>query len=71
MAHGIEGSPHRSVYESAGIRGRLTVDRRADLHADLGSPPLPPIPDDRSWGTLRNPAVDSDWYAAQYGQGED
>ncbi|MGW0858522.1 SMI1/KNR4 family protein [Streptomyces sp. NPDC002690] len=70
MAHGIWGSPHRSVYESAGLRGRLTVDWRADLHADLGSPPLPPIPDDRFWGALRNPAVDSDWYAAEYGQGE-
>ncbi|MFE7356602.1 SMI1/KNR4 family protein [Streptomyces sp. NPDC057543] len=66
MAHGIWGSPYRSVYESAGIRSRLTVDWRADLHADLGNPPLPPIPDDRFWGTLRNPAIDSSWYAAQY-----
>ncbi|WP_228974625.1 SMI1/KNR4 family protein [Streptomyces sp. DH12] len=68
MAHGIWGSPYRSVYESAGIRSRLTVDWRADLHADLGDPPLPPIPDDRFWGALRNPAVDSGWYAAQYAQ---
>ncbi|MEU6389421.1 SMI1/KNR4 family protein [Streptomyces sp. NPDC046939] len=66
MAHGIWGSPYRSVYESAGIRSRLTVDWRTDLHADLGNPPLPPIPDDHFWGTLRNPAIDSSWYAAQY-----
>ncbi|MER6345192.1 SMI1/KNR4 family protein [Streptomyces sp. NPDC001595] len=68
MAHGIWGSPYRSVCESAGIRSRLTVDWRADLHADLGNPPLPPIPDDRFWGTLRNPAIDSSWYAAQHAQ---
>ncbi|MFE4306417.1 SMI1/KNR4 family protein [Streptomyces sp. NPDC056891] len=71
MAHGIWGSPYRSVYESAGIRSRLTVDWRADLHADLGNPPLPPIPDDRFWGTLRNPAIDSSWYAAQYTRDQD
>ncbi|WP_435972140.1 SMI1/KNR4 family protein [Streptomyces sp. Qhu_M48] len=68
MAHGIWGSPYRSVCESAGVRSRLSVDWRADLHADLGTPPLPPIPDDRFWGTLRNPAIDSSWYAAQYTQ---
>ncbi|MFD7787694.1 SMI1/KNR4 family protein [Streptomyces nojiriensis] len=68
MAHGIWGSPYRSVCESASIRSHLTVDWRADLHADLGNPPLPPIPDDRFWGTLRNPAIDSSWYAAQYTQ---
>ncbi|WP_284582043.1 SMI1/KNR4 family protein [Streptomyces sp. 2P-4] len=68
MVHGIWGSPYRSVCESASIRGRLTVDWRTDLHADLGNPPLPPIPDDRFWGTLRNPAIDSSWHAAQYAQ---
>ncbi|MFE1037048.1 SMI1/KNR4 family protein [Streptomyces sp. NPDC058807] len=68
LAHGIWGSPYRSVYESAGLRRRLTVDWRSDLHADLGRPPLPPIPDEQFWGTLRNPAVDSSWYAAQYAQ---
>ncbi|MFH8803966.1 SMI1/KNR4 family protein [Streptomyces sp. NPDC017936] len=66
--HGIWGSPYRSVYEIARIRSRLTVDWRADLHADLGNPPLPSIPDERFWGTLRNPAIDSSWYAAQYTQ---
>ncbi|MFD7713941.1 SMI1/KNR4 family protein [Streptomyces sp. NPDC059786] len=71
MAHGIWGSPYRSVYESAGIRSRLTVDWRADLHADLGRPPLPPIPDEQFWGTLRNPAIDSNWYAAQNAQEKD
>lgn len=70
VVHGIWGSPYRSVCESAGIRSRLTVGWRADLHADLGNPPLPPIPDDRFWGTLRNPAIDSSWYAAQYAQGQ-
>lgn len=71
MAHGIWGSPYRSVYESAGIRSRLTVDWRADLHADLGRPALPPVPDEQFWGTLRNPAIDSSWYAAQYAQDQD
>ncbi|MEU3663704.1 SMI1/KNR4 family protein [Streptomyces sp. NPDC032940] len=71
MPHGIWGSPYRSVYESATIRSRLTVDWRADLHADLGSPPLPPLPDERFLGTLSNPAIDSSWYAAQYARGQD
>lgn len=31
-----------------------------------GNPPLPPIPGDRFRGTLRNPAIDSCCYAAQY-----
>ncbi|MGA5499390.1 SMI1/KNR4 family protein [Streptomyces cinereoruber] len=64
----IWGSPYKSLKEVAGLRSRLAVDWRADLHADLGSPALPPIPDDRFWGTLRNPAIDSSWYAAQYTQ---
>jgi hypothetical protein len=68
MAGGIWGSPYRSVCEVAELRSRLTVDWRADLHADLGGPPLPPIPDERFWGTLRNPAVDSSWWAAEYAQ---
>ncbi|MFJ7209423.1 SMI1/KNR4 family protein [Streptomyces sp. NPDC098789] len=68
MALGIWGSPYRSVCESAEIRSHLTVDWRADLHADLGNPPMPPIPDDRFWGALSNPAIDSSWYAAQYAQ---
>ncbi|WP_327266369.1 SMI1/KNR4 family protein [Streptomyces sp. NBC_01232] len=71
MVHGIWGSPHRSVCESASIRARLTVDWRTDLHADLGNPPLPSIPDDRFWGTLANPAIDSSWHAAQYAQDQD
>lgn len=71
MALGIWGSPYRSVCESADIRSHFTLDWRADLHADLGNPPLPPIPDDRFWGTLRNPAIDSSWYAAQYTQDQD
>ncbi|MFF4012591.1 SMI1/KNR4 family protein [Streptomyces sp. NPDC001717] len=70
MVHGIWGSPYRSVCESVSIRAHLTVDWRTDLHEDLGNPPLPPIPDDRFWGNLRNPAIDSSWYAAQYTQGQ-
>lgn len=66
MVHGIWGSPYRSVCESASIRRHLTVDWRADLHGDLGNPPLPPIPDDHFWGTLRNPAIDSSGYAARH-----
>lgn len=68
MVHGIWGSPYRSVCESASIRGHFTVDWRTDLHEDLGGTPLPSIPDDRFWGTLRNPAIDSAWHAAQYAQ---
>ncbi|MFG2921854.1 SMI1/KNR4 family protein [Streptomyces sp. NPDC048305] len=71
MALGIWGSPYRSVCESAELRSHFTPDWRADLHEDLGSPPLPPIPDDRFWGTLRNPAIDSSWYAAQYAPDQD
>lgn len=71
IALGLWGSPYRSVCESAETRSHFTLDWRADLHADLGNPPLPPIPDDRFWGALRNPAIDSSWYAAQYTQDQD
>lgn len=71
IALGIWGSPYRSVCESAEMRSHFTLDWRADLHADLGSSPLPPIPDDRFWGALRNPAIDSSWYAAQYSSDQD
>ncbi|MFC9397488.1 SMI1/KNR4 family protein [Streptomyces sp. NPDC057027] len=71
IALGIWGSPYRSVCESAETRSHFTLDWRADLHADLGNQPLPPIPDDRFWGALRNPAIDSSWYAAQYSQDQD
>ncbi|MFJ3301488.1 SMI1/KNR4 family protein [Streptomyces bacillaris] len=71
IALGIWGSPYRSVCESAETRSHFTLDWRADLHADLGHQPLPPIPDDRFWGALRNPAIDSSWYAAQYSQDQD
>ncbi|MFD4693506.1 SMI1/KNR4 family protein [Streptomyces sp. NPDC058463] len=71
IALGIWGSPYRSVCESAETRSHFTLDWRADLHADLGHPPMPPIPDDRFWGALRNPAIDSSWYAAQYTQDQD
>ncbi|TXS21938.1 hypothetical protein EAO70_07150 [Streptomyces sp. adm13(2018)] len=68
MVLGIWGSPYRSVCESAELRSRITLDWRADLHADLGDPPLPPLPDERFWGALRNPAIDSSWYAAQHAE---
>lgn len=71
IALGIWGSPYRSVCESAETRSHFTLDWRADLHADLGNQPLPAIPDDRFWGALRNPAIDSSWYAAQYSQDQD
>ncbi|MFE9133018.1 SMI1/KNR4 family protein [Streptomyces sp. NPDC007355] len=71
IALGIWGSSYRSVCESAETRSHFTLDWRADLHADLGNQPLPPIPDDRFWGALRNPAIDSSWYAAQYTQDQD
>ncbi|MGI5359776.1 hypothetical protein ACQI4E_31400 [Streptomyces sp. CA-252508] len=63
IALGIWGSPYRSVCESANMRSHFTLDWRADLHVDLGNQPLPPIPDERFWGALRNPAIDSSWYA--------
>ncbi|MER7914482.1 SMI1/KNR4 family protein [Streptomyces sp. NPDC096068] len=71
IALGIWGPPYRSVCESAEFRSHVTLDWRADLHEDLGGPPLPPIPDDRFWATLNNPAIDSSWYADEYGQEED
>lgn len=71
IALGLWGSPYRSVCESAETRSHFTLDWRADLHADLGNPLLPPIPDERFWGALRNPAIDSSWYAAQYTQDQD
>ncbi|MEU3521999.1 SMI1/KNR4 family protein [Streptomyces sp. NPDC006654] len=71
MVHAIWGSPHRAVYEIATTRRRLSVDWRAELLADLGNPPVPPMPDNRFWGTLRNPDIDSGSYAARYAQDQD
>ncbi|MFF5336820.1 SMI1/KNR4 family protein [Streptomyces sp. NPDC013181] len=69
--HGIWGSPYECVRMSAHLHGRLHLGWRTDLHEDLGSPPLPPIPDDRFWGALRNPAIDNAWHAAQYAGQQD
>jgi cell wall assembly regulator SMI1 len=69
-AEAIWGLPHRAVYEIATVRSHLSVDWRAELLADFGNPPIPPMPDDRFWGTLRNPDVDAGWYAARHGQGQ-
>lgn len=55
IALGLWGSPYRSVCESAETRSHFTLDWRADLHADLGNPSLPPIPDDRFWGRCATP----------------
>lgn len=66
MASWVWGPPHSSLCASAGAHAGLKADWRTDLHEDLGSPPLPPIPDDRFWGALRNPAIDNAWHAAQY-----
>ncbi|MFJ6706862.1 MULTISPECIES: hypothetical protein [unclassified Streptomyces] len=66
MVCAVWGSPHRAVYEIATTRRRLSVDWRAELLADLGNPPVPPMPDGRFWGALRNPDVDSRSYAARY-----
>jgi len=71
MVHAIWGSPHRAVYEIATTRSQLSVDWRAELLADLGNPPVPPMPDDRFWASLRNPDIDSSWYAAHYAQDQD
>ncbi|MEU2424013.1 SMI1/KNR4 family protein [Streptomyces sp. NPDC007851] len=71
MVHAVWGSPHRGVYEIATIRRRLSVDWRAELLADLGNPPIPPMPDNRFWAALRNPGIDSGSYAARYAQDHD
>lgn len=55
IALGLWGSPYRSVCESTETRSHFTLDWRADLHEDLGNPPLPPIPDDRFWGGTAQP----------------
>jgi cell wall assembly regulator SMI1 len=68
MVEAVWGSPHRAVYEIATTRSHLSVDWRAELLADFGNPPIPQMPDDRFWGTLRNPDIDSSWYAARYAQ---
>lgn len=56
------GSPYAALAKSATIRGRLNPDWREELHSDLGGPPLPPVPDDRFWATLGNPAIDTGYY---------
>ncbi|MFE2070637.1 SMI1/KNR4 family protein [Streptomyces sp. NPDC059467] len=71
MVHAVWGSPHRAVYEIATTRRRLSVDWRAELLADLGNPPVPPMPDNRFWAALRNPDIDSSSYAARYAQDQD
>lgn len=68
MVEAVWGSPHRAVYGIATTRSHLSVDWRAELLADFGNPPIPQMPDDRFWGTLRNPDIDSIWYAARYAQ---
>ncbi|MFE2539176.1 SMI1/KNR4 family protein [Actinacidiphila glaucinigra] len=51
--------PHRALVRTADVRSRISPDWRAALHADLGSPPLPPEPDTAFWTTLDNPAIDA------------
>ncbi|MFE0276056.1 hypothetical protein ACFWZY_28780 [Streptomyces sp. NPDC058992] len=65
------GSPHHAVDKIATTRSHLSIDWRAELLADLGNPPIPPVPDDQFWARLRNPDIDSSWYAARYAQDQD
>jgi hypothetical protein len=58
------------VYEIATARSNLSIDWRTELLADLGDPPVPPILGDRFWAHLRNPDIDSTWYAARWAQGQ-
>ncbi|MFE0625617.1 hypothetical protein ACFW3D_01445 [Streptomyces sp. NPDC058864] len=51
--------PHRALVRTADVRARISPGWRAELHADLGSPALPPEPDDAFWATLDNPAIDA------------
>ncbi|MEV8099190.1 hypothetical protein [Kitasatospora sp. NPDC085879] len=67
----LGGRPHRAVEQLAAERSRLSAGWRDELHADLGHPSLPPVPDDLFWAELRNPDTDSAWYASYYGRTAD
>ncbi|MFD8010343.1 SMI1/KNR4 family protein [Streptomyces sp. NPDC058955] len=66
LAHALRGSAYRAVAEIPTARSLYVPHWRDDLHADLGAPPLPPVPDDAFWAALRNPAIDADAYADGY-----
>lgn len=68
LAHAVRGSAYRAVAEIPTTRALYVPLWRDDLHADLGSPPLPPEPDDTFWALLRNPAIDADAYADWYAE---
>ncbi|MFF7210148.1 hypothetical protein ACFZAU_06355 [Streptomyces sp. NPDC008238] len=51
--------PLRALVRTADVRARIVPARDAELHADLGSPPLPPEPDAAFWTALDNPAIDA------------
>ncbi|NML54711.1 SMI1/KNR4 family protein [Streptomyces sp. R302] len=69
LAHAVRGSVYRAVAEIPTTRAMYAPLWRDDLHADLGSPPLPPDPDDTFWARLRNPAIDADAYADWFTEG--
>ncbi|MFE6224046.1 SMI1/KNR4 family protein [Streptomyces sp. NPDC057854] len=66
LAHALRGSAYRAVAGIPAARSLCVPRWRDDLHADLGAPPLPPVPDDAFWAALRNPAIDADAYADGY-----
>ncbi|MEK2474088.1 SMI1/KNR4 family protein [Streptomyces noursei] len=68
MVEVVWGLPHRAVKGIADLRRHLSLTWRDELLADLDGPPIPPMPDDRFWAMLRNPDIDSSWYATQYAQ---
>ncbi|MDH2392966.1 hypothetical protein QCN29_30145 [Streptomyces sp. HNM0663] len=68
MVHAVWGTPHQAVCDIAATRSNLSLHWLAELHADLGHPPIPPIPDDHFWATPRNPDIDTSWYADRYAQ---
>ncbi|MCZ7458254.1 SMI1/KNR4 family protein [Streptomyces sp. WMMC940] len=49
------GSPHQAVCKIATTRSHLSVGWRAELLADLGSPPIPTVPDDCSGRACATP----------------
>ncbi len=64
----LRNLPHRAVDQIRTVRSHVCAEWRGDLLEDLGSPPLPPAPDELFWANLRNPAIDTDWYADRYGR---
>ncbi|WP_306326469.1 SMI1/KNR4 family protein [Streptomyces venezuelae] len=66
LVQAVWGLPHKAVCETACARSLVSLLWRDELLADLGDPPVPAEPDDLFWASLRNPDVESSWYAEYY-----